>query len=345
MCGFPFPFNSLLLFAPFSHLGFDFRSISHINDAAAVQGLLRDLNHHVPAFRTMARITLADWTCMFNGCKNPLGGTTARSFSRLKRQLPSAWVTALDVLHHLRLDISSTDQSHLFTGDVALRHIVRAMPPPPLTPDSLVISNLERAGLTHLSHVACWTSPDPTDFSQPFRLRPHHFLPQKLAGYSAGRDWPAFAHWLERLTLADLVRSSAGNDISRPAAASVPSDARWQLALPRRMRQQAAELLITAAASLSTAPTLPLERFADIVASDASAVERDAAHRGGERYKHVTFAAASPTFSLLLSISPSDRLASSLHGEVLGLISAILLHDARPRADVPARRMDAVCHP
>ncbi|KAI0351676.1 hypothetical protein OH77DRAFT_1410697, partial [Trametes cingulata] len=70
--GFPFHFHSQLLFAPLSHLGFDFRSLSHLNDAAAIQGLLRDLNSHVPTFRTMARITLADWTCMLNKCRSPL---------------------------------------------------------------------------------------------------------------------------------------------------------------------------------------------------------------------------------------------------------------------------------
>ncbi|KAI0369227.1 hypothetical protein BV20DRAFT_1053297 [Pilatotrama ljubarskyi] len=48
--GFPFHFSTHLLFAPLSHLGFEFCSLSQLNDAAAIEGLLRDLNHHVPAF-------------------------------------------------------------------------------------------------------------------------------------------------------------------------------------------------------------------------------------------------------------------------------------------------------
>ncbi|RDX44489.1 hypothetical protein OH76DRAFT_1320870, partial [Lentinus brumalis] len=121
--GFPFRFNSHVLFAPFSHLGFDFRSVARLNDAEAIQGLLRDLNHHVSAFRTMARITLADWTCMLNSCQSPLEGSVGRSFSRSKRTLPSAWVTAVEVLRDLGLGIRHTDQSYLFTGDVSLRHL------------------------------------------------------------------------------------------------------------------------------------------------------------------------------------------------------------------------------
>ena len=39
--GFPFHFNSSLLYLPFSHLGFGFPSLAHLNDVAAVQGMLR----------------------------------------------------------------------------------------------------------------------------------------------------------------------------------------------------------------------------------------------------------------------------------------------------------------
>nr|VWO97891.1 Cytochrome P450 3A13 [Ganoderma boninense] len=69
---FPFRFNSSLLFLPITHFGFDFPSIVQLNDIAAISGLIRDLNHHVPTFRTMARITLADWTCLLNHCQSPL---------------------------------------------------------------------------------------------------------------------------------------------------------------------------------------------------------------------------------------------------------------------------------
>jgi len=69
---FPFPFGSTLLTLPLHLYGFDFPSVARINDVAAVSGLLRDLNHHLPLFSNMARITLADWTCSLAHCTSPL---------------------------------------------------------------------------------------------------------------------------------------------------------------------------------------------------------------------------------------------------------------------------------
>ncbi|KAI0361274.1 hypothetical protein OH77DRAFT_1391885 [Trametes cingulata] len=325
--GFPFRFNSQLLFAPLSDLGFDFRSLVHLNDTAALQGLLRDLNHHVSTFRTMARITLADWTCMYNKCRSPLEGTVSRSFSRLARRLPAAWVTAHDVLREFGLSIRLTDQSYLVTGEVALRHIVRGLPPPPSSPDSLSITNLERAGITHLSQLASWTSPS-TSSPVPPQLIPHAHLHTALQPFAAGRDWPRLQLWLMRLsTLADLVHAAAG------APPLGPFDHRWELALPRSTRRDIAELQIRAAATASPAPPLNPHLLPPILASDASAV--DIAPPLSQPSKHVTFAAASTTSAVLMSVAPSDRLASSLHGEVLGLIAATLLHLDSPAASSP----------
>ncbi|KAI0364747.1 hypothetical protein BV20DRAFT_955566 [Pilatotrama ljubarskyi] len=207
--GFPFHFSTHLLFAPLSHLGFEFRSLSQLNDAAAIEGLLRDLNHHVPAFRSMARITLADWTCMFNKCRSPLEGSVSRSFSRLKRRLPAAWITTHEVLHELDLGIRLTDQSFLFHRNIALHHLIRTLPPPPSSPDSLSITNLERAGLTHLSQLGSWTCPSSAPSCHP-HLIPHDHLPATLRTFAAGREWPGIKAWLQRLTLVDLVHATAG---------------------------------------------------------------------------------------------------------------------------------------
>ncbi len=47
---FPFCFNSGLLSLPLSLHGFNFPSVSHLNRVAAMNGLLRDLNHHIGTF-------------------------------------------------------------------------------------------------------------------------------------------------------------------------------------------------------------------------------------------------------------------------------------------------------
>ncbi|KAL7277685.1 hypothetical protein ACG7TL_008617 [Trametes sanguinea] len=323
--GFPFQFNHHLLFAPLPDFGFDFPSIARINDSAAIQGLIRDLNHHVSTFRTMARITLADWTCMFNDCRSPLEGTAIRSFQRLNRRLPSSWITAAAVLRDLRIAIHLTDQSFLFTGDVALRHFFRCLSSHPLAPDSLAITNLERAKLTHLRQVASWST---AEDGNPPRLQPLD-IASTIARFSAARDWPQIREWLQQLTLADVTQAFTG--IANP-----PTQL-WTLALPRSLRRNLAEDFILAAARLSDQRPLPSPQFDDIIASDASARQRP--FRPLPSRSHVTFATASTNSSLLLSISP-ESYASSLHGEVFGLIAACLLHLHAPTTQTPTLYTD-----
>ncbi|KAJ7314774.1 hypothetical protein DFH08DRAFT_1040952 [Mycena albidolilacea] len=75
--GMPFAPSSKILTLPVSQRGLGFPSISRINAGIAVDGIARNLNHHITAYRSMARITLAEWTCDINGCgaNNPDGNT------------------------------------------------------------------------------------------------------------------------------------------------------------------------------------------------------------------------------------------------------------------------------
>ncbi|KAG2154119.1 hypothetical protein DEU56DRAFT_725922, partial [Suillus clintonianus] len=78
---FPFQFHLTLLSLPIDLFGMGFPSISRLNDTLALQGMLRNLNHHIPAFRTMVVITLSDWMCSLNHCVYPLDGPSVhRSF-------------------------------------------------------------------------------------------------------------------------------------------------------------------------------------------------------------------------------------------------------------------------
>ncbi|KAF9058035.1 hypothetical protein BJ165DRAFT_1360880, partial [Panaeolus papilionaceus] len=93
--GFPFLPSTDIALMPISEHGFAFPSITNINASLAVEGLNRDLNHHIPAYRNMALITLADWTCDKSGCRNPLedGGLT-KDFAKQMKQIPASWITA-----------------------------------------------------------------------------------------------------------------------------------------------------------------------------------------------------------------------------------------------------------
>ncbi|KAJ7809379.1 hypothetical protein B0H14DRAFT_2288600, partial [Mycena olivaceomarginata] len=154
----PFPFNPSLISLPLRSFGFDFPSISVANGAAAVQGLMRDLNHRVPLFRTTAHISLADWTCGINQCRHPFDGSSLQdSFLRQTANLPSAWITAHCTLRDAGVSIRATDLSHFTSGNVSLTHIYNALPIPLRgnIPQSLLTSVL-RAGVTQLRDAADW---------------------------------------------------------------------------------------------------------------------------------------------------------------------------------------------
>ena len=71
---FPYSPQSRILTLPLHHQDLDFPSITRINAGIALEGLMRDLNHHVAAYRDVARITYADWMCRFNNCSHTIDG-------------------------------------------------------------------------------------------------------------------------------------------------------------------------------------------------------------------------------------------------------------------------------
>ncbi|PPR01348.1 LOW QUALITY PROTEIN: hypothetical protein CVT26_015406 [Gymnopilus dilepis] len=148
--GFPFRFNPQLLTQPLRFRGFDFPSISRINSSLAVSGLQRDLNHHLTPFRHMSAITLADWTCQFNGCINPLSPIARPNIKTINSEkVPSAWALAAKVIKQLSLSLAETDLSYIADGSVGTRHITRIgnhlRPESPSIP-SRSITNFEKAG-------------------------------------------------------------------------------------------------------------------------------------------------------------------------------------------------------
>ncbi|KAF8065061.1 hypothetical protein FPV67DRAFT_1562916 [Lyophyllum atratum] len=170
--GLPFCPDYTILTLPLKLGGLDFPSIYRINAGIAIDGLARDLKHHIPAYRTMARITLADWTCDINSCQNPLDGTgLQRSFSRYFGTVPSAWIIAHTHMAALpsKLSLRLTDQSHLAHGDCAISHALSLFKSsgnvftdpttlaPVISPNGHCLRSLRTMGFTRLSQIGCWT--------------------------------------------------------------------------------------------------------------------------------------------------------------------------------------------
>ena len=300
--GFPFQPSSIIATLPVSHHGFGFPSIARINACLAVEGLMRDLNHHIHAYRTLAKITLADWMCEKSGCLYPLDGEGLRKdFSRLDQSVPSAWLTAHRVLKKLDLSLREIDQSYIAKGDVSLTHVVRSCSHShPQIPDKIngtVLRTLRLKGIRRLVDAGKWVF----DSCGKIVLR--------LVPTPSDKSWSAAAR-LNWEKLANAVHGQMSIDDVLPG----PAD----LTIPREIRRDIAERLIS---SLANICEFTPSRYADAStwASDGSMIPSSA----GLLDTKSVVGAATGTRTLAMKIP--GRNISILHGELAGLITALVL--------------------
>ncbi|KAJ6628063.1 hypothetical protein B0H10DRAFT_2209740 [Mycena sp. CBHHK59/15] len=114
--GMPFTPNTKILNLPLKFHGLEFPSIARINAGIAIDGLARDLNHHIPAYHTMARIMMADWTCMINNWIDPIDEMGLRTdFSHYPSKIPYGWIVAQKVMGSVkpRLSLRITERAEI----------------------------------------------------------------------------------------------------------------------------------------------------------------------------------------------------------------------------------------
>ena len=287
----PFAPNSSLLYLPVSLHGFGFSSIIYANAAAAVSGLVRDLNHHTPLFSSLARITLTDWTEKLHSFLHPLSfpGSQHPCIAH-HRSLPSAWIVAQQSLHSLSLDILPTDQSHLTSGNISIISLFkdRRVPTPPLAYNSVRV--YERNGRGLLSDWGQW---DDTRFI-PLNVNPHR---RRTAAFD---NFDTVAQWLGSITLDSL----AVGDVC--------------LASPRTTRQSLARAQIVSLANILH-PYRPSYHLSDVGSTLGTLWATDGSYTAPNVTS--TSAVVGPvTFALTVT----DRERGVLHAEVLGLIAAFI---------------------
>ncbi|KAF5367841.1 hypothetical protein D9615_010570 [Tricholomella constricta] len=318
--GFPFQFNSLLLFTPLSLRGFDFPSVVLLNSALAASGVQRDLNHHIHPFRQMALVTLGDWSCQLNGCVSPFAASRPLrhpSPHYTAKQIPVAWVVARSVLANLHISLLSTDHSHILNGSVNILHLYnlcRAQSAFDLPHDFIPIrtfTNFARYGFTLLEHFGRWSYD--TSLLLPIAFQPHPLFTHPNS--CLRRDWPLFTTWLQSLS-------------SFLPALSFPDPS---LLLPRPTRQKLSEDLLVA--HLQNAPSLFTHQAPDtLYASDASMISNH--FTPNLPFSSVTFAVVANNSVLSLSLSSFRKSASILTGEAYGIAAAYVLalhhHTQRP---------------
>ncbi|KAJ7920023.1 hypothetical protein B0H13DRAFT_2319938 [Mycena leptocephala] len=165
--GMPFMSNSEVLTLPTDLHGLEFPSIARVNDGIAIDGLHRDLNHQIPSYRTLARITLTDWTCTINNCTNPIDSDgLSRSFTQYPGRIPFGWIVAQQAMSKLapKLCLKRTHVDGILSGDVSLSHILQLFGnkhPLIVQPDGKSILSLRAKRIRSLKDMGEWrTQPD-----------------------------------------------------------------------------------------------------------------------------------------------------------------------------------------
>jgi hypothetical protein len=225
--GFPFQPTTDIATLPTAQHGFGFPSIARINAGLAIEGLQRDLNHHIPAYRNMALITKADWTCEKNQCMNPLDGIGLRKdFTRQVKSIPANWIIAQCMMCSLSLSLRETDQSHLAKGDVSLSHAVHiynhkiSSRNPSDKINGTTLKTLQRMGINTIQDFRKWNM----DKHGAITLQSRQLTFDRSWTQAARKNWKVVAVLLrDHLRLDDMV--------------SGPLD----LAIPRQNRQTNAE--------------------------------------------------------------------------------------------------------
>ena len=300
--GFPFRPNSDILFLPVKHMGFDFPSIAKINLSLAIEGLARDLNHHIMSYQKMARITLADWRCSINDCVNPIDSHgLQRKYSRFTSKLPVAWIEAHSGLGRVSLHLRCTDYSFLSEGQVSLSHLSKLR-----TRDGQhgvhgkTIKSLRKQGFHWVNQVGFIDRNYKLNISQ---------LPQTTGGQNTKLDSqvkPIWARMREVLQGTDMTSCADGPN---------------ELLLHRETRQRMAENTIKALALIS--PLRPSntksEENIEVWASDGSMRPATA----GPLDRKITTCAVTGPKTLVLWIR--DQNSSILQGELMGMISSSIL--------------------
>ena len=304
LMGFPYSPKTDILTLPLTHMGIDFPSIARINAGIAVDGLARDLNHHIPAYRRLARITMTDWMCGINKCQYPLEGKgLRRKFMRQEGKIPVAWITAQEIMGKIGLGLRRTDMSYITKGDVSISHCLNVCRPKldRDVPTLQACKTLESRGVTHLKHLGDWDLWSQHGNRFRVKIRPSADVTSK--------KWPMNV----RGNLAAISSVLEGMD------ASWFYDGPPNILLPRHERQEQAESIIKSLSENSPHHPSRHNHQGRYWASDGSMIP---ASSGILDNKSVTAALTGPR-TVVAKIT--GRNSSILQGEVMGLIMGGIL--------------------
>ncbi|KAF5312013.1 hypothetical protein D9619_003843 [Psilocybe cf. subviscida] len=300
LMGFPYNPNPAILSLPLDEHGLDFPSIERINAGIAVEGLIRDLNHHIAPYLILARITFADWMCEFNNCMQPTDGDgLARNFGYYYAKIPATWLIAHRVMSGMspRMALRRTDETDISNGEVSILHVLnRAQKRLGKLTLGTAVASLRKRGINYLKEVGSWEATKDGAII---------FTPRDLdtSGWSdaAKKNWKKIRGQLKRMDVRWLFEGSI------------------DLLKDRVRRQLDAENLIQHYSKLLNLEPSPTTTDSEsgsnfLWASDGSMLP---ATSGILERKTVTAALTGP---VTLVVKIQGRNSSVLHGELMGLI-------------------------
>ncbi|KAF6745752.1 hypothetical protein DFP72DRAFT_924406 [Ephemerocybe angulata] len=312
--GMPFRFRSYTLHSPVNAWGMGFLSVARLNELAAVNGLLRDLNHHIPIFTHMSRTTLSDWSCTRSDCRSPFTSPVPRLIKteHLKKSIPYHWIIAQDTFRQDGWTLPQLDQSHIFRGEVAITHLSNNLPPQHRLPKRL-LNLLAKHGYCNLADVGTWIIlPSPHHQTLCIPRPAPTIAPQSIKGH-----WPRITDW------------TAG--IHRFLHTFLAPDP--TVIIPPKQRQVWAEDYLLGFSSLLSRfhdPQVPIEPH--YFASDASKVPLSSPFDPFP-LSSVTFSSVSHHTSSTWSLQSLGPDPSTAEGEAFGILLNLLLASSHPTDD------------
>lgn len=186
--GFPYNPNTEILTLPVELHGLEFLSLAQINSGIAIDGLWHDINHHVPAYRNIARVMLADWMCNINHCMSLLDVKgLLRDFTSHYRRLPTAWIITHNAMTMLEptLSLRRTNCSFIQCGEVLISHVLNIAKAHGVEiPDGRALKTLSSHGVVHLADAGLWLSAN----GIVYKFESHVNLPNAANWMARSRD-------------------------------------------------------------------------------------------------------------------------------------------------------------
>lgn len=273
-----------ILSLPVRNLGFGLPSIVEINGVIAVDRLLRSLNHHIRPFRIAAEIAMANWQCHGNHCAPPLEMIQAPRSPPVGRKRPATEACE----GHYSPVSWRVAQEYLRLTDIRI-----------IETDQSHVQSSPPAHIARRAHVT--NTPQQRDVARAYQIYPSLFrtgtITSLISGLSSVRP--------QTLTTQSAIRSLSKIDI--PASLTNTDTSVFQ---SRATRRTAYNRTITRALTC-TADSGEQQTYA----TDGSSIQTPAGR---------TSSTAALVGPMTASFVITGQMSSSMHGERLGLIAALI---------------------